>query len=1128
MDPPMSCKILATILMMATAAALVSEAADLPSLERQARALLAWKATLNNESQDSLQSWGNISAPCSWRGIRCGMHKLRRRRPLVTSISLRGMRLRAKLDSLDFSTLRTLTSLDLSHNELTGSIPSSMGLLTELETMLLHANKIRGSIPPAFANLTKLRFLFLQENQLSGEIPRQIGKLSNLLSLNLSSNHLVGPIPCEVGHLRHLVKLDLSQNVFSGLVSFCPPNSSIQNSMDDFPSQYVPKVNLGNLTILSISRNNLEGPIPKDIVNFFNLKYLDISHNNFSGSIPSQIGGLTKLTTLYLYHNQFSGYIPRIIGSLVNLEDLRLNNNTLSGSIPTNFWNLSKLVALHLHRNQLSGQIPSEIGDLVNLEDLRLSYNTLTGSIPTHLGNLTNLSTLYLGQNHLRGKVPQELGYLVNMQDLQLALNNLTGPIPNSLGNLTKLTFLNLNFNQLSGHIPQVLGKLMNLEMFGVSRNNLSGDLPSGLCAGGKLQFFTADGNNLVGPLPTSLLTCKSLVKVRLEGNHLEGDISEMGVHPNLTYFDISSNKLFGRLSNHWGECYKLSMLRVSNNNITGVIPTSIGQLSQLEILDLSSNKLEGQIPQEVGNITMVFSLSLGNNFLQGSIPREIGFLKNLNYLDLSSNNLNGRVPGSIKDCFKLRFLKLSHNNLNGNIPIELGILLYLQDLLDLSDNSFSGAIPNQLSALSAIEALNLSHNTLNGSIPQSFQSMVSLLSMDVSYNELEGPVPKSKLFEEAPLEWFMHNKKLCGLVRGLPPCDLTQGGQQGKRSRGTLIAIVTVVSFVLIMALVTLPCIKKKPKAESVNNMRQTKLFVLWNFNGEDVYKKIIDATENFSDTHCIGTGGNGSVYRAQLPTGETFAVKKINMTEDDELFNREIYALMHIRHRNIAKLFGYCSATRERFLVYEYMDRGSLAASLESKETAAELDWTRRLNIAGDVAHALSYMHHDCFAPIVHRDIKSSNILLDVEFRACISDFGIAKILDVDASNCTRLAGTKGYLAPELAYTTRVTEKCDVYSFGVLVLELFMGHHPGDFLSSMANKSTPFEDFLDIRLPLPEDEIASEIINVVGAAIWCLQPDPSQRPTMQEVINVFSTTKGCDQYLDYLHTDIAIPASW
>lgn len=291
-------------------------------------------------------------------------------------------------------------------------------------------------------------------------------------------------------------------------------------------------------------------------------------------------------------------------------------------------------------------------------------------------------------------------------------------------------------------------------------------------------------------------------------------------------------------------------------------------------------------------------------------------------------------------------------------------------------------------------------------------------------------------------------------------------------------------------------------------------------------MYKKIVDATENFSDTHCIGIGGNGSVYRAQLPTGEIFAVKKIHMMEDDDIFNREIDALMHIRHRNIAKLLGYCSAPQGRFLVYEHMSRGSLAASLKNKETAIELVWPRRLNVIWDVAHALAYMHHGCFAPIVHRDIKSNNILLDVEFRACISDFGIAKILDMDASNCTRLAGTKGYLAPELAYTTRVTEKCDVYSFGVLVLELFLGHHPGDFLSLMAKKCTLLQDLLDTRLPLPEAEIASEIFKVISVSVRCIESEPSRRPTMQQVINVFSTTEGPDD--DYLHTGIAIPACW
>ena len=251
--------------------------------------------------------------------------------------------------------------------------------------------------------------------------------------------------------------------------------------------------------------------------------------------------------------------------------------------------------------------------------------------------------------------------------------------------------------------------------------------------------------------------------------------------------------------------------------------------------------------------------------------------------------------------------------------------------------------------------------------------------------------------------------------MKVLPPCDLPRSSKQGKTSDASLLVIIPVViSFVFVITLVTWHCKRKKNKVETSNEVQQTMMFAVWDFDGEDVYKKIVDATNNFSNAHCIGSGGNGSVYRVQLPTGELFAVKKIHMTEDDVQFNQEIQALMHVRHRNIAKLFGYCSATQGRFLVYEYMDRGSLSASLDGTETEVELDWPSRLNIVWDVAHALSYMHHDCFAPMVHRDITSSNILLDLEFRACISDFGIAKILDMDAPSCTKLAGTKGYLAP------------------------------------------------------------------------------------------------------------------
>ncbi|KAF0932194.1 hypothetical protein E2562_008720 [Oryza meyeriana var. granulata] len=1095
-------------------------ATAVPSIEEQAAALIAWKATL--QTQQPLQSWGSKAWPCNWHGIGCST---RQGKGVITKIALRGARLRGSVEALNFSALTTLTSIDLSHNRLTGRIPRGITSLKELRALLLHNNQIWGSLlQPALPSLRKLRFLLLSNNLLSGSVPKEIGKLERLVSLNLSNNQLGGHIPSEIWCLSKLIRLDLSNNNLIGHLA----NSFVTNK----PGKYNNKSSLSNLKVLALSRNHLTGPIPHELGDLVSLEYLNLSQNSLVDSIPTKINNLTELKSLDLSDNNLSGHIPEQIGDLVKLRSLKLDSNKFLGTIPNNLGNLSKITTLYLYNNTLSGCIPQEFGNLVNIEDLQLGINNLTSSIPTSIGNLTKLSFLilwgnqlfghipnnlgnldklsylYLYGNQLSGHIPQELGNLVNLENLDLSDNMLAGAIPNSLGNLTKLTLLYLYENQLSGSIPQEIGSLMNLEALEISLNNLSGELPPGLCASGRLQKFTADGNDLVGPLPTSLLNCRTLVRVRLERNQLEGDISELGLHPNLVYIDLSSNKLFGQLSHHWAECTKLTYLQASNNRITGVIPSSMGKLSQLRRFDVSSNKIEGHIPPEIGNLVSLFNLSLGNNLLQGIIPEEVGSLQNLEYLDLSSNNLSGPIQGSVENCLKLRLLKLGHNHLDGSIPIKLGLLINLQELLDLSDNSFDGIIPSQLSGLSMLEALNLSHNALNGSIPPSFQGMISLSSMDVSYNNLEGPVPHNKFLEEAPIEWFVHNKHLCGTVKALPPCNLTQRDGEGKKSKSILFVIAAAggIFLVLVTALVACQCRKKKSVEQSENRVGNTIVFSVWNFDGGDACRQIFEATGNFNETHCIGTGGNGSVYRAELSTGEIFAVKKIHMAEDDELiFKREIDALTRIRHRNIVKLFGYCSAIHGKFLVYEYMDRGSLSRYLENHSTAIELDWIRRISIVKDVANALSYIHHDCLAPIVHRDITSNNILLDLEFRACISDFGMAKILDVKASTCTKLAGTKGYLAPELAYTTRVTEKCDVYSFGVLVFELFMGHHPGDFLSSLstAKESTSLKDLLDTRLPLPNAEKATEIFGVIMAAVQCLDPNPSRRPTMRHAPN-------------------------
>ncbi|KAK1383666.1 Protein kinase domain-containing protein [Heracleum sosnowskyi] len=269
--------------------------------------------------------------------------------------------------------------------------------------------------------------------------------------------------------------------------------------------------------------------------------------------------------------------------------------------------------------------------------------------------------------------------------------------------------------------------------------------------------------------------------------------------------------------------------------------------------------------------------------------------------------------------------------------------------------------------------------------------------------------------------------------------------------------------------------------KDQNTMNVTNGDVCSIWNFDGNIAYEDIIRATNNFDIRYCIGTGGYGSVYETRLPSGKTVALKKLHRREAedpafDRSFRNEVHVLSNIRHKNIVKLYGFCLHNRCMFLVYEYMKKGSLFCALRNEAHAVELDWSKRVDIVKGIAHALSYMHHDCTPPIVHRDISSNNILLNSKMEAFVADFGSSRFLDPNSSNQTMVAGTCGYIAPELAYTMVVTEKCDVYSFGVVALEIMMGSHPGDFISSFTTcKSTQtrsLNDILDRRLPRPTRE--------------------------------------------------------
>ncbi|XP_077250841.1 uncharacterized protein LOC143890150 [Tasmannia lanceolata] len=974
------------------------------SSSMEAEALINWKTSLPTQRQAPiLLSWSSPNStnqtPCNWTGITCNSQRR------VTQISLPNLALRGNLHSLNFSSFSNLALLNLTGNSLIGSIPSN------------------------------------------------IGSLSKLNSLDLSSNNLSGILPPSLSNLTQISNLDVSSNMISGQID------------------------------------------PSFFSSWTQLTSLQFQYNQLIGTIPSEIGLLSNLQILRLYGNQLSGSIPPTIGNLTNLDRLRLSQNNLTGPIPPSIGNLTKLTYLVLYENQLLGPIPKEIG------------------------NMTNLTLLYLNDNEISGSIPQEIGNLVNLADLDFNNNMLTGSIPSTLADLKKLIDLSLFENHLSGSLPQEMPSLINLETLYLGDNNLSGNLPQQICQGGSLQYFSMHNNQFTGPIPKSLRNCTTLIRVRLEGNQLTGSMSEdFGVYPNLSYIDLSYNRLSGELSPSWAKCQMLTSLKISRNLITGKIPPELGQLIQLRVLNLSSNHLVGEIPKEFGRLPSLIQLILNGNKLFGQIPLEIGKLSNLEILDLSVNNLSGSIPEQLGDCSKLHYLKLSGNHLNGIIPFQIGNLADLQNVLDLSCNLLTGEISPQLGKLHMLEILNISHNKLIGTIPSSLADMVSLTSIDLSYNNLVGSLPNSKPFQQGT---FVGNKGLCGKAQGLQPCSSTSinNGEHKKRDKAIISIILPLLSVLFLLFLVF--CIsfifcQRRGDAKEERIEMNIDLFSIWNWDGCISYEDIVNSTEDFDDKYCIGEGGCGRVYRVSLPTDQVVAVKKLHNLEDGQqidqkTFRNEVQALTEIRHRNIVKLYGFCSHRRCMFLVYEYMERGNLANILSSEEGAMELDWVKRVNVIKAVAHSLSYMHHDCASPIVHRDISSKNVLLDSEFEAHVSDFGTARLLMPDSSNWTELAGTRGYVAPELAYTMRVTEKCDVYSFGILALEVIMGRHPGDIISSLLSSSEvgrnlQLKDVLDPRLANLEDQVGNEVVLAVSMALACINANPQTRPTMQHISQKFS----------------------
>ncbi|TVU32575.1 hypothetical protein EJB05_24309, partial [Eragrostis curvula] len=814
---------------------------------------------------------------------------------------------------------------------------------------------------------------------------------------------------------------------------------------------------------------------------------------------PCKWNGVTCKAAMVPHGHGHSGALPSVVsislagcdlpGSLDGLQfevfpelsHLSLSFTSLSGSVPASIGNLTELRHLDLsNSNQLSGYIPSALGMLSKLEILDLHNSNFSGPVPSSLGNLARLNYMDLSCNRLSGHVPYELGRLHNLTKLSLRYNGINGSIPASIGNITGLQSLDLSNNQIAGFIPASIGNLTRLKSLDLSNNKIGGFIPASIGNLTGLQSLGLSNNQIAGFIPASI-----------------GNLTR------LKSLDLSNNKIGGFIPASIGNLTGLQSLGLSNNQIAGLIPASIANLTGLQSLDLSNNKIAGFIPASIGNLTGLQSLGLSNNQIAGFIPASIGNLAGLQSLDLSNNQITGPIPSTLLKLTFLKRLALQSNRINGILSPEIGFLMMNLTDIDLRINNLSGAIPESLVSLPQLRSVDLSANNFSGRFELIFETQVNIY--------LDG------------------NTGLCGYsFYGLTPCE-AEGPEKimGKTSDRVILAI-SLLCFICLTigTLIAIHRRRKLPKTSTKDSSGD--MVTVWNFDGKIAFQDILHATECFDEKYCIGIGGYGSVFRAELEGGRVFAVKLLHSSVEDHIdektFHAEIEVLTKIRHRCIVKLYGYCFHSRCKFLVYELIDRGSLASILHDEQLALELDWPIRVIIARDIAQALSYLHHDYDEPIIHRDVKSSNILLDRDFKAYISDFGMAKKLKKHSCSSwsTIIAGTCGYIAPELSSTMVFTEKCDVYSFGVVAMEMVMGKHPGDLLLPFfcrTEQLTKLKDILDHRIAVPTSDEEKDVILLVLVAFACLQVCPKSRPTMQQVYKALANRSCPTPVLKPLH---------
>ncbi|XP_057434772.1 leucine-rich repeat receptor-like serine/threonine-protein kinase SKM1 [Lotus japonicus] len=894
---------------------------------------------------------------------------------------------------------------------------------------------------------------------------------SHVTAVALSGKNITGEVFSSIFQLPHVTSIDLSNNQLVGEF-----NLDINNNT---PS-------LSPLRYLNLSNNNLTGTLPQSLfsASFFNLETLDLCNNMFSGKIPDQIGILSSLRYLDLGGNVLVGKIPNSIINVTTLQYLTLASNQLVGEIPAEISLMKSLNWIYLGYNNLSGEIPGSIGELLALNHLDLVYNNLTGTIPESLGNLTSLQYLFL------------------------YANKLTGPIPKSIYELKKLISLDLSDNFLSGEVSELVVQFQRLETLQLFSNNFTGRIPKAVASLPHLQILQLWSNNFTGEIPKELGKHSNLTVLDLSSNNLTGNIPDgLCSHGNLNKLILFSNSFHGEIPRGISSCRSLQRVRIQNNKLSGELPSEMTKLPQIYFLDISGNELSGRVDDREWNMPSLQMLSLANNKFSGELPNSFG-TQNLQDLDLSGNTLSGHLSNSFSALTELMQLKLSNNNLSGNIPEELSECSKLISL-DLSHNQLSGQIPTKLAAMPVLSLLDLSENELSGEIPHNLGSIESLVQVNISHNHFQGSLPSTGAFLAINASAVAGNH-LCyrnsDASNGLPPCKDNHQNQTWPFV--VLCFLLGLISFAATASLIYFVRSRKKnSQLRRVENEDGTWEMQFFDSNASKLIA-IDDVLSSVKEGKVISKGRNWVSYEGKCTESDMqFTVIEIGDSNSLPVsFWEEVVKFGKLRHPNVVNLIGMCRSGKRGYLVYEHEEGKSLSQIVNG------LSWQRRRKIAVAVAKALKFLHCNCFFA---GEVSPEVVTVDNKgvARLKVRPPGIAS---VDVKGFI----SSPYVAPEAITTKDVTEKSEIYGFGVMLIELLTGRSPVDIEAGNGVHNSIVEwaryCYSDCHLdmwidPMMKDGDTStyqnDVVEIMNLALHCTATDPTARPCAREVLKTLET---------------------